>query len=398
MLYYCPLESYPERYTQQLAAADFGWLEFNWRKAGIEYRRVPAATDGRNNPGFVERIKDGKVLDGSLRSISALQQCVRLLEYAREGTLTDEDVIFFDDFWHPGISGLAYTLHQMNLRPKMYAHLYAQSVDEFDFTAPMKQWIRPFEVGIGRVLDGVFVANTMLKELVNAGGISTPQKTHVTGLIFDSESVAKQMDFTRDRLNTVIFSSRCDAEKNPLFFLKVARLVLAQDACVRFVFCTSRQKLTQDEDINREIQKAAAEHPNNILIETGLTKSEYYAILCSAKVQFNCADQDWVSYTLLESSVAGCLPVYPDTRSFPETFTGSHVLYPHKCELSAAYAVRNALSNCNAEWMSHARKRRAWLHTRFDYTWKRQAAIMGLMIADTSSPYESYGDWPAEVK
>ncbi len=52
-----------------------------------------------------------------------------------------------------------------------------------------------------------------------------------------------------------------------------------------------------------------------------MTKQNYYQILDESKVQFNCADQDWVSFTLLEAVTFGCHPVYPDFRSFPEVFT-----------------------------------------------------------------------------
>jgi hypothetical protein len=49
-----------------------------------------------------------------------------------------------------------------------------------------------------------------------------------------------------------------------------------------------------------------------------VSKEGYYDILRDARVQFNCASQDYVSWTLLEATLAGTDIAYPDVRSFPE--------------------------------------------------------------------------------
>jgi trehalose-6-phosphate synthase len=60
----------------------------------------------------------------------------------------------------------------------------------------------------------------------------------------------------------------------------------------------------------------------NVVLHHGLTKQEYYDILCESSVQINTSLQDWVSYTLLEATCANCQLIYPNERSFPETFSG----------------------------------------------------------------------------
>lgn len=45
-------------------------------------------------------------------------------------------------------------------------------------------------------------------------------------------------------------------------------------------------------------------------------KRDYYQTLANAKVQFNCAHQDWVSWTLVEASMLGCSPLYPVWKDF----------------------------------------------------------------------------------
>jgi len=51
---------------------------------------------------------------------------------------------------------------------------------------------------------------------------------------------------------------------------------------------------------------------------SNLTKQEYYEQLSTARIQFNSALQDYVSWTILEATLFGCDVVYPNFRSFPE--------------------------------------------------------------------------------
>ena len=53
-------------------------------------------------------------------------------------------------------------------------------------------------------------------------------------------------------------------------------------------------------------------------LSPGLSKDMYYAMLASSRIQFNCALQDYVAFTMLEAAIAGCDLCYPAFRSFPE--------------------------------------------------------------------------------
>ena len=61
-------------------------------------------------------------------------------------------------------------------------------------------------------------------------------------------------------------------------------------------------------------------------------------MLSQSKVQFNCALQDWVSFTLLEALTFGCAPLYPMHRSFPETlqFAEDYLYAPFSLESANA--------------------------------------------------------------
>jgi glycosyltransferase involved in cell wall biosynthesis len=391
------LEPYRERYTMQLSAPKTGWMERNWIKAGVEFVRIAP------HHGWVnleeKAVKIGVVLDPVRRTRWAFGQVKDLLELAVAGKITDGDTIYLDDFWHPGFEQLPYTFHQLGIKPKMYAYCWAQSVDVYDFTFLMRSWIRHFERGIGATMDGVFVACPTLKKLLSYKWsnekVIHESKVHAVGLPWCTEEVMERMPGSyrrlmgisdgfsipqhKERKNQVVFSSRWDQEKNPEFFIEVARAVKNARPDVTFVVCTSAPTMRSN---GLELLSVLSRAYDDQVVEVheNLSKEEYYAILCESKVQFNCASQDWVSFTLLEASAAGCFPVYPKFRSFPETLLDQDLyMYEHLNVESAAAKVLGALAS-DCWWTPEAIRSRSWIHTRFDTTWQRQAQIMGLVF------------------
>lgn len=396
MLWYCPLEPLRERYTMQLSAPKTGWYEREWTKHGIEYTRIPSTVH------LGTEIRVGQVLDAIGRCRNCFSQIEHLLCAADRGLIKNTDVIYFDDFWHPGIEALGYCFAQMCLHPKMYAFCWAQSVDEFDFTYSMRHWMSHYERGNMALLDGVFVANTLLKDLLVKDRQFSEHEVHVVGLPFCSEEVMSRMPKEYQafsiapggrpypRQNKVVFSSRWDTEKNPGFFMDVVLRILERRRDIQFVICTSAPKLRSNDPLNLQtLYEAMSTYPSNIFLKEGLTKEQYYEELCSAKVQINTASQDWISFTLLEAAVAGCVPIYPCYRSFPETFIGEHsCLYEAWNSMSAVELVLDALNSPDEWWDYDSIQRRSWIYKRFDSTWARQAQIMGYDVTpEIKDPY-----------
>lgn len=378
MLYYCPLESYLERYTFQLSAPRTGWLERNWLKWGVEYIRVQGTPHSHTRT-----METGVVLDAYSRTEHCFIQTLYLMNLARRGELTSNDVIFFDDFWHPGIESLPYLFDQLGIRPRMYAVCYAQSVDEHDFTHKMKDWMRPFEQGIGKILDGVFVACPMLGRLLVEGGVVPQERVYPTGLIFDSSEVRERMGGVtnaRSDRNQVVYTSRWDKEKNPGFFLDVAKYVLAWRPDVEFLVCTSQPELrSNDSNLLRSLHEDILATEGRIDLVEGLSKEDYYLALCQSKIQFNCALQDWVSFTLLEASTAGCYPLYPSYRAFPETFQFQSQYLYNTWDIEHTARKLLAVLDDDSNWSKESLQDRAWIHERFDGTWIRMLDVMGLV-------------------
>jgi len=378
----------------QWSAPKTGWLERNWIKAGIPYERIDSILNrmGMNNkntkelvlgrprrkPPYTNTIDKGLVLDIGKRTSHCFSQINQLVNLATAGNITNDDVIYFDDFWHLGIEALPYAFHQLKISPKMYAFCHAQSVDEFDFTYPMKHWMRDFEKGIGTILSGIFVNSDMLKNLLVEAGIGTEQSVHVIGHIFCEEEVQERFPKKLPlRENTVVFSSRWDDEKKPRFFLDVVKEVMKYRQDIKFVICTSQKKLRSNNPNNLLfLQHAMKEFPNNLFLKEGLSKEEYYLELLKAKIQINTADQDWVSIALLEASTAGCYPVYPNIRSFPQAFKyDNDYIYLPLTPTAAANKIEDIIEYSYL-WGKDKIESRAWIHRRHNTSWARMINIM----------------------
>lgn len=386
MLFYLPLEPYKARYSFQWSAPVTGWLERRWIEAGIKYHRI----DGES---FSEgEIKTGCVLDAVGRSKFCFSQISQLLGLAEGGGISDDDILFLDDFWLPGFSALPYAFSLLGIKPKIYAFLHAQSVDEFDFCHPFRHWMRHFEKGMAEVMSGIFVCCQGLKDEVVLGGIAPKEKVVVTGHPFASDEVRERMPKEPlDRQDHVVWSSRWDKEKNPDFFLRVAKRVIKQLPWVQFIICTGSKSIrSNDASLLSLLEKARQDHPDNIILLENLTKEQYYQVLCRAKIQVNTAQQDWNPITLQEASVAGCYPIYPYFRSMPNCFQHQmEFLYGHLDEQHMTDKIISVLLKTDL-WTPEAVKSREWLHTQFDTSWIRMLKVMGLTPAGIN-PEPVYG-------
>jgi hypothetical protein len=81
-----------------------------------------------------------------------LSQCNNFLDKIRTAKVKDGDVIFLQDYWTSGIDSIFYALDSYGYKNiKVYAMLHAQSVDEYDFTYMMKDWMRFYELGLDNI-------------------------------------------------------------------------------------------------------------------------------------------------------------------------------------------------------------------------------------------------------
>lgn len=314
---YVPLEPYQERYTLQLA--DWNIKEFE--RLGLEYIYV----NGENIDAS-KKINTGIILDVYQRSYWALSQVMNLITMAREGIFREDDVIFFEDMFHPGIEALAYVkditslnvpLRPFSAIPPIVVRCLAQTIDPDDFVhyTNMSRWMRHYEHMVNQFVDLVLVASEEMIPFMTAAGWDVP--ISVTGLPFGKKNVQEftpaPIKLFKDRCRRVLFTSRIADEKQPEFFIEVAK---------------EYKKDLKDDTVFAFVSGGKISHPAiDLAVLAGIvevypyrTKAQYYDLLKDSRLVFNCALQDWVSNTVSEADALGCNVLFPAYRSFPEVF------------------------------------------------------------------------------
>lgn len=311
-LFYFDLEPVANRYTEQLSN---DWMPFSFEKSKGDWG-VIRITGNRIDD---DQIKVGQVLDASGRSIYALTQCINFVELINQGKVQNGDVLHFQDFWTPGIEAIFYTLDMFGITTRNYAMLHAQSPDEYDFTHSMRHWMRPFELGIDKRMTAIFVGSQVHKDQLRAAGFET--MIHVLSLPFGRTIELNRKDrseLMKYKKNQIVFTSRFDFEKNPMFMLNVAEQFLGIKQDWDWIITTGAEGIrSNDQFIVDKILELERVNPRFKIIRN-ITKEKYYDTLAESKIQFNSSLQDYVSWTLIEATTFKCTPVYPKFRSFPE--------------------------------------------------------------------------------
>ena len=323
-VFYFGLEPLKARYTYQLSKE---WMPATFQpyveSGKIEFIDV----EGEFDPD--QQIKIGAVLDAVGRGKFAMSQCSNFLDMMNNDEVRDGDVIFLQDYWHPGIGSILYAADLYGIKLEIYSMLHAQSVDEYDFTYPMRDWMRGFELGLDKRMTGIFVGSSIHKEQLRNAGFEAP--IHVVSLPIHKEATLAKLPNSRQLLNTkkvIVYSSRLDKEKNPFFMMEVAKEFLKQKPDYEWHVTTSGKEFrSMLPGVIDALYALAKEEPRFKLMK-GLTKEEYYTELATCSIQFNSALQDYVSWTVIEATAFGADFVYPRFRSFPEFIDDDRLYKP----------------------------------------------------------------------
>lgn len=319
-LAYMGLEGYESRYTLQLQ----DWNERVFKSRGINYELITGqelTTD--------KKIVTGSVLDAHGRTYYSLTQTAALVKMMKEGTLTKNSVIFYEDMFTPGIESLPYILDQVpkKFRPQVYVRCLAQTIDPDDFVnrEGMARWMRHFEHMVDEFVTGILVASEEMVAHLRIAGMKAP--IYVTGLPFGKEEVRSRLDYVKPitaREQRVGFAARWDDEKQPEFYMQLAQRFYKTRPDVEFaVFCGHPTLKSNNKSHVEFAEYLQSSGTANFKVYTGLKKNDYYELLADSVVLFNCALQDWVSNTVSEADTLGTLTLYPAYRSFPEVFANN---------------------------------------------------------------------------
>jgi hypothetical protein len=318
-LFYMGLESYEARYTLQLT--EWNRRVFERRELDVVY--VPGSTIDNT-----QSISVGQVLDAHGRSYFGMSQMMNLVQLMRNGEVTHEDVIYFEDMFQPGIESLPYIMDQIDpdLRPSVWVRCLAQAIDPDDFVHVwgMAEWMSTYEKMVNSFVTGVLATNEEMVAHMRIAGWTAPIY-NISGLAFGKEEVLERIGGEQnikpfaERKRRVGFAARWDQEKQPGFFMDLIDMYgeLTSEPCEFAIFQGGSLRSNNPEYVERARRMEAE---GKLKIYDNLTKNEYYALVNDTRVLFNCALQDWVSNTVSEADTLGANVLYPAYRSFPETF------------------------------------------------------------------------------
>jgi glycosyltransferase involved in cell wall biosynthesis len=375
-LVYVPIEAYQSRYTEYTSVAG-GIYETIFKANKVPFVSIrPDMT--------VKSIKTGRVLDAVGRAHWGFVQTETLMQALEDKRVLPTDAIYIEDFWHPGMEMIPYIQQlldgEIENSSSVFAFCHAQSTDPHDFTFPMRHWMRHFEQGWLVALNKVFCAAVQMRQQWIAGGLNAG-KLYPIGHIFDADTVIRLSGVQptpAPKDKEVVYSSRLDTEKNPLFFVEVAEQILAKRSDIHFTFCTGLPGIrSNDPKIKSEIYKFINRHEANAVFAANLTKSQYFKILNRAAVQFNCADQDFISYTLLDAALYNCAPLYPAYLTFPDALNRSLDNLYNKGDVADAVAHLEHL-------IDSPPKDYSWIWKKYQSSGRRLLEAMGFPV--TSAP------------
>jgi hypothetical protein len=328
-IWYMGLEPYRARYTLQLQ----DWNEAVFECRNIDYEFVQGETLDTD-----QAIVTGQVLDAHGRTYYSMTQLAKLVKLMKQGQVTNEDVIYFEDMFTPGIESLPYIFDQIDAehRPRIFVRCLAQSIDPDDFVHVwgMNQWMGHYEKMVDSFVDGVLASNEEMVMHMKIAGWTAPIY-NISGLAFGKQEVMSRVDDVtpfENRTHRVAFSARWDQEKQPDFYMDLIEewfrrypndIARAQNRQpVEFCILSGSQLRSNSDRYVRRARELEAQ--GQLTIYEDLEKNEYYRILNDTRVLFNCALQDWTSNTVSEADSLGCNVLFPAYRSFPETFANDH--------------------------------------------------------------------------
>jgi hypothetical protein len=317
-LFYMGLESYEARYTLQLTE----WNRRVFERRGIDYVMVPGQTIDSS-----QSISVGQVLDAHGRSYFAMSQMMNLVQMMRNGDVTNEDVIYFEDMFQPGIESLPYIMDQIEpeRRPQIWVRCLAQAIDPDDFVHVwgMAEWMSTYEKMVNCFVTGVLATNEEMVAHMRIAGWKAPIY-NISGLAFGKEEVLERIGGKENirpfdqRTRRVGFAARFDQEKQPGFFMDLVEEYTRVYPDVKFAIFSGGPLRSNNPDYVARARKLCAQ--GLLEIYENISKNRYYELLNDTRVLFNCALQDWVSNTVSEADTLGANVLYPAYRSFPETF------------------------------------------------------------------------------
>jgi glycosyltransferase involved in cell wall biosynthesis len=248
------------------------------------------------------KIAKGEFLDIE-RTIQFKARQIEMVSLAfQEGKIKDGDWFLVGDIFFPALEAIKYMAELQNIRISIAGFNYAGRSDANDFVRKLNKWSDYSELAYHQVCDIIFVGSEYHKNNVVEYFDIDKKKVIVTGYIWDKEKAFALYPQINSKEDYIIFPHRLSKEKGIDEFLSICNLMSNS----KFIVTSSSNN------------KSQIDFPTNVEYRYGITKSEYYLILSSAKYYLSTAYQETFGYTLREALMYNCVICAPNRVCYKE--------------------------------------------------------------------------------
>ena len=220
-------------------------------------------------------------------------------------------VVFFHDLWFPGLEKLRYIESIMDgITIKIVGMLHAGTWDPHDLTAQsgMQIWSRPFEIGWLTIADEIFVATDFHKRLLTS--------------FVDKYGSEQLINSFQNKITTTylpFYNNDCIEDWS--YSLKPTDFEISKkENWIAFPHRLSKEKgLEELKLFESELSKRGYSFEIKITQDICKNKKEFYDLLKKCKYSISFAYQETFGISIIESIIAGCIPIVPDALSYKET-------------------------------------------------------------------------------
>jgi len=303
-----PIEPMLERYSAQW----LDWIATYLIQNPIIQTRIYEPYDYLHTQ-TTSTITHGQFLDVYETNSYKMTQLQWLIEALKSGQIANGDTILLLDGWFPGIETIAYIRDCMGLDIKIVALFHAGTYDPHDYLTQKRvgYWGQDIENGWFKIYDKVLVATHYHRQLLCNSRCVEPHKVQV--VFFPMFHTWNPIEVERHP-KLVVFPHRHVPEKQYDLF----------------------DKLANNNDPNLGFIYQATHGPNFT------NKEHYYRTLNSATYSISMALQETWGIAMIESVLAGCIPIVPDRLSYSELYP-TLFKYPDVDGIQTISAIENKL-------------------------------------------------------
>lgn len=282
------LEPLDQRYTAQW----YDHVPKLLQEATNDYKVVQVPGVQRNT-----ELTTGAFLNFSDTNYWKSSQLCTFLEHYDQGETTPYDRFVFTDFWNPAITQLRYMSDLLDYQWKIHAIAHAGAYDPTDILGyKMPQpWPYYQEKSWFYQCDRIYFATENHRQIF-IRGLNIPEadqyRAVLSGQPYEMLAPTILPLANQEKTIDVVWPHRYNADKQP---------EIAEDLSQHFnVFITKKH---------------------------ALNKTEYYKTLAASKIVFSSALHENLGIGVVESCLAGAIPVVPDRASYAEMYF-SEFKYP----------------------------------------------------------------------